>query len=69
MHSLLNLLTFQLSLESYINNSEVGAIYWNILPTDIDNPGREGQGFDLNADLMGSFYSQGAVWPCIALPP
>ena len=45
MHSLLNLLSFQLSLENYINNSEVGDIYWKILPTYIDNPGREGKGF------------------------
>lgn len=69
MHSLLNLLSFQLSLKNYINNSEVGAIYWKILPTYIDNPGREGKGFDLNADLMDSFSTQRAVWPCITLPP
>lgn len=32
------------------------------MPSYIDNPGRgEGQGIELNADLMGSFTSQVAV--------
>ena len=40
------------------------------MPSGIDNHRRgEGQGFELNADLMGSFTSQVAVWPCTTLPP